>query len=145
MKGNDPLLAAGRRVRNAAVAVTAIKKCSALERELIRVATGMTSDPVTMLLNLTPEQLVTAARELGSGWLWEMMVVPAMTNEPATEPVRVGPRSPRRAGRANAACRATTLNSAKAKKTKLRKSQRRRPRECGRRRFYSAGPAGPAQ
>jgi hypothetical protein len=84
LKGNEPVRAAGKRVENAAAAITAFKKCSVLERGLFRLATGATSDPVTMLRNLTPEQLVATANALSPAWIWDKLIEPAMSTEPAT-------------------------------------------------------------
>jgi len=97
LKGDEPPLPAAKRVRNAAMAITAYQKCSALERELVRVATGATADPVTMLLNLTSDQLVAAANALGLDWVWDHMIAAAMppkpaktvVAEPATKPMTV--------------------------------------------------------
>ena len=84
LEGHEPLLTAGVRVKNAAAAITAFKKCSVLERGLFRLATGATSDPVTMLRNLTPEQLVATANALSPAWIWDKLIEPAMSTEPAT-------------------------------------------------------------
>jgi hypothetical protein len=85
LKGDEPVLASGRRVANAAAAITALQKCSGMERELVRLATGMTSDPVTMLLNLEPDQLVAVTNALGTEWVWEQMIIPAMPTKSTTE------------------------------------------------------------
>ena len=70
----------------------ALNQCSGLERELVRLATGVTGDPVTMLLNLSPELLTETATKLGSEWLWENLVMRTMSSESTksvTEPVTV--------------------------------------------------------
>jgi len=84
LRGSESTLPAAARVKNAATIIAAYKKCSALEKELIRSATGLTSDPVTMLMNLTPEQLVAVAKALGLDWVWDKMIAAAMPTEPAT-------------------------------------------------------------
>jgi hypothetical protein len=87
LKGDEAFLAAGSRVKNAAAAIAAFKKCSVLERELFRLATGATDDPVTMLLNLTPDQLVATSKALGLDWVWDKMIAAAMSTEPAPETI----------------------------------------------------------
>jgi hypothetical protein len=82
LTGHVPVLQAAESMKNAAAAITALKKCSVLERELVRLATGMTSDPVTMLLNLSPGQLVATSNALGLDWVWDRMISAAM---PASE------------------------------------------------------------
>jgi hypothetical protein len=82
LKGNDPILAAGARIKNAAVAIKALKQSSGLERELIRIATGATADPVTMLLNLEPDQLVAVTNALGTEWIWDKLISPVLSTEP---------------------------------------------------------------
>jgi hypothetical protein len=77
-RGDVSVLGAARRVKNAAGAIAAFKKCSAPDRELFRLATGATDDPITMLRNLTPDQLVTASKALGLDWVWNNMIDPAM-------------------------------------------------------------------
>jgi hypothetical protein len=57
-----------------------------LERELVRLATGMTADPVTMLLNLESGQLVATSTALGLDWVWDKMIAAAM---PASDSVNV--------------------------------------------------------
>ena len=83
-EGDEPLLAAGLRVKNAAAAITAFKKCSGLERELFRLATGATDDPVTMLLNLKPDQVVATSKALGLDWVWDKMIAAAMETKKTT-------------------------------------------------------------
>ena len=89
LKGNEPVRAAGKRVANAAAAITAFKNCSALERELFRIATGATADLVTLLRNSTSDQLVAASRALGSEWVWNEMIEPAMEIADETTTVEV--------------------------------------------------------
>jgi len=83
-EGNEPLLAAGARVKNAAAAITAFKKCSLLEQGLFRLATGATDDLATMLWNSKPDQLVTAAKSLGLDWVWDRMIAAAMETTKVT-------------------------------------------------------------
>jgi len=87
LKRDEPAIASAKRVKNAAAAIVALKKCSVLERELVRLATGMTDDPVTLLLNLSPDQLVATSTALGKDWIWERMVVAAMSTEAAPSEV----------------------------------------------------------
>ena len=47
----------------------------------------MTDDPVTLLLNLSPDQLVATSTALGKDWIWERMVVAAMSTEAAPSEV----------------------------------------------------------
>jgi hypothetical protein len=90
MRGGQSVLASGKKVANATAAITALKKCSALERELVRLATGATADPVTMLLNLTPDQVAAVSRELSPDWFWDRFIAPVMSNtEPTTKPAAV--------------------------------------------------------
>jgi hypothetical protein len=91
LKGDQSVRVSAARVKNAAAAITALTKCSGLERELVRAATGMTSDPVTMLLNLTPEQLVATSTALGLDWVWDHMIAAAMPTKPATESTKPEP------------------------------------------------------
>jgi hypothetical protein len=81
MRGGQPVLASGKGVANAAAAITALRKCSALERELVRLATGAAADPVTMLLNLTPDQLAAVSKELSPEY-WDRFIdtEPAVAN-----------------------------------------------------------------
>jgi hypothetical protein len=78
LKGGEPFLPAGARVKNAAAAIAAFRECSKLERTLFWFATGATDDPVAMLLNLSPEQLVAASKALGLDWVWDKMISPVM-------------------------------------------------------------------
>jgi hypothetical protein len=82
LHAGPPVRAAAKLVKNAAMVITAYQKCSALERELVRLATGATADPVTMLLNLTPDQLVAVANALGTEWIWNTMISPVVSAEP---------------------------------------------------------------
>jgi hypothetical protein len=84
LAGNVSTLIAGKRVKNTAAAITALRKCSGLELALVRLATGATDDPVTMLLNLNPTQLVTTAMTLGVDWLWDRMIAPVVSTEVST-------------------------------------------------------------
>jgi hypothetical protein len=86
LKGDEPVRASAKRVKNAAAVIAAYSKCSALERELVRCAAGATNDPVTMLLNLPPDQLVAASKALGLDWVWDWMIAAAM---PASDSVNV--------------------------------------------------------
>jgi hypothetical protein len=83
-RGDEPVLEAARRVKNAAAAITAFKKCSVLERGLFRLATGATDDPITMLLNLEPDQLVATSKALGLDWVWDRMIAATMETAKAT-------------------------------------------------------------
>jgi hypothetical protein len=85
LKGGEPFLAAGSRVRNAAAAISAFRECSELERALFLRATGATNDPVAMLLNLTPDQLIATSKALGFDWVWDKLIAPAMETEPVAE------------------------------------------------------------
>jgi len=85
LDGPEPVLASAKRVENAAVAIMALQKCSGMERELVRLVTGMTSDPVTMLLNLGADQLVAMANTLGLDWCWDHLIAAAMPAKAATE------------------------------------------------------------
>jgi hypothetical protein len=89
LKGNELFFASAEKVKNAAAAITAYRKCSVLERELVRLATGATADPVTMLLNLKPDQLVAASKKLGLDWVWDRMIAAAMETAKATTEVFV--------------------------------------------------------
>jgi hypothetical protein len=90
LKGNDPVHASAERVKYAAAAIRALQQCSGLERELVRLATGVTADPVTMLLNLEPDHLVAVTNALGTEWVWEKMIIAAMSTKPdKIEPVMV--------------------------------------------------------
>ena len=84
LEGHEPLLTAGVRVKNAAAAITAFKKCSVLEQGLFWLATGATDDLATMLWNSKPDQLVTAAKLLGLDWVWDRMIAAAMETTKAT-------------------------------------------------------------
>jgi len=84
LEGHEPLLTAGVRVKNAAAAITAFKKCSVLEQGLFWLATGATDDLATMLWNSKPDQLVTAAKLLGLDWVWDRMIAAAMETKKAT-------------------------------------------------------------
>jgi hypothetical protein len=87
LRGIRPVLASAKQVENAAVAITAYQKCSALERELFRLATGATADAATLLRNMDPDQLVTTSRSLGLDWIWDNLIAAAMpAAETATEP-----------------------------------------------------------
>jgi hypothetical protein len=86
LKGDEPVRASAKRVKNAAAVIAAYSKCSALERELVRCATGATNDPVTMLLNLPPDQLAAVSKTLGLDWVWDWMIAAAM---PASDSVNV--------------------------------------------------------
>jgi hypothetical protein len=81
LRGDEPVLASARRVKNAAAAITAYEKCSPLERELFWVATGATADAVTLLRNLRADQLVAASKTLGLDWVWDQMISAAMSTE----------------------------------------------------------------
>ena len=83
-RGDEPVLEAARRVKNAAAAIAAFKKCSVLERGLFRLATGATDDPITMLLNLKPDQLVATSKALGLDWVWDRMIAATMETAKAT-------------------------------------------------------------
>jgi hypothetical protein len=88
LRGGPSVLTSGKQVTNAATAIKALKKCSAMERELVRLATGATADPVTMLLNLTPDQLAAVSKELSPEWFWDRFIAPVMSNtKSTTEPV----------------------------------------------------------
>ena len=84
LRGDKPVLASARRVQNAAVAIAAYQKCSLLERELVRLATGVTTDLERLLRSSTPEQLVEVSRRIGLDWVWDNMINAAMPTEPAT-------------------------------------------------------------
>jgi len=84
LEGNESFLASGLRVKNAAAAITAFKKCSVLERGLFQLATGATDDPVTMLLNLKPDQVVATSKALGLDWVWDKMIAAAMETKKTT-------------------------------------------------------------
>jgi hypothetical protein len=87
LRGGEPLLAAGARVKNAAAAITAFQKCSKSERGLFWLATGATDEPVRLLSSLTPDQLVATSKTLGLDWVWDRMIAPAMeVAEATTEP-----------------------------------------------------------
>jgi hypothetical protein len=86
LRADAPIRESAKLVENAAKVITAFSKCSGLERELIRRATGATNDPVTMLLNLSPDQLVATSKALGTDWVWNNMIEPAMlTSEAPSE------------------------------------------------------------
>src|SRR5262249_17772449 len=89
LRGNDPVLTSAAHVKNAATVITAFQKCSVSERELVRLATGATADPVTMLMNLGADQLVAASKALGLDWVWDRMIAAAMPTEPVTEAAAV--------------------------------------------------------
>ena len=101
LHGGESLLDSGARMKNAAAAITALRMCSGLELELVRLSTGSTSDATTMLLNMSSELLTETATELGSEWIWENLVMRAMSSESitstsgikgdSTEPVTVEP------------------------------------------------------
>jgi hypothetical protein len=78
LRGDEPVLGSARRVKNATGAIRAYRKCSPAEQELLHIATGATSDPVTMLAHLAPAQLVAAAQVLGLDWIWDNMIAAAM-------------------------------------------------------------------
>jgi hypothetical protein len=82
LTGHVPVLQAAESMKNAAAAITALKRCSGLERESIRRATGATADAVTLLLNMSPGQLVATSNALGLDWVWDRMISAAM---PASE------------------------------------------------------------
>src|SRR5262249_51829661 len=84
MRGGSSVLASGKKVVNAAAAITALKKCAAMERELVRLATGATADPVTMLLNLTRDQVAAVSKELSPEWFWDRFIEPVMSNTKST-------------------------------------------------------------
>jgi hypothetical protein len=87
LTGHVPVLQAAESMKNAAAAITALKRCSGLERESIRRATGATADAVTLLLNMSSDQLVTTSKELGSDWIWNNMVEAAMSASKAPSEV----------------------------------------------------------
>src|SRR5262249_52357226 len=92
LEGGESLLESGRRMKNAATAIAALRQCSGLELELVRLSTGSTSDATTMLLNMSSELLPETATEVGCEWIWETLVMRAMSSESSksvTEPVTV--------------------------------------------------------
>ena len=82
LKGDEPVLASAKRVKNAATVIAAYQKCSELEKGLIRLATGATADAADMLWHSTPEQLVATTKALGLDFVWDRMIEPAMPTEP---------------------------------------------------------------
>jgi hypothetical protein len=79
LTGHVPVLQAAESMKNAAAAITALKKCSVFERESIRLATGATNDVVTALLNMSPDQRVATSKELGLDWIWDNLIEAAMS------------------------------------------------------------------
>jgi hypothetical protein len=90
LRGGEPMRTSWSHVRNAAAAISAFKKCSRSERGLFRLATGATNDPVAMLLNLNPDQLVATSKSLGLDWIWDKLIAAAMeAAETTAEPMAV--------------------------------------------------------
>ena len=58
LEGHESLFTAAARVKNAAAAIKAYRKCSLFEQGMVWLATGATTDLATMLWHSTPEQLV---------------------------------------------------------------------------------------
>jgi len=85
LEGYESLFAAAKRVKNAAAAIKAYRKCSLFEQGMVWLATGATTDLERLLRSSTPEQLVEVSRRIGSDWIWDWMIAPAMAPEPATE------------------------------------------------------------
>jgi len=86
LKDRTPFFAAAKSVKNAATVITAYAKCSELEKALVLAATGATADAATLLRCLCPKHLVEVVNRLGTDWVWDNMIVPAMPTKPATEP-----------------------------------------------------------
>jgi hypothetical protein len=84
MLGIEPVRPSGRLVKNAAAAITALQKCSPFELALVQRATSMTNDPVSMLRNLSADELTVISQKLGSAWLWDHMVIAALSAKTET-------------------------------------------------------------
>jgi hypothetical protein len=86
LEGHESLFTAAARVKNAAAAIKAYRKCSLFEQGMVWLATGATTDLATMLWHSTPEQLVKASKLVGTDFIWERMIVAAMPSKSITEP-----------------------------------------------------------
>jgi hypothetical protein len=86
LAGKIAVLIAGAMMKNAAAVIAAYRKCSALERELFRLATGATTDAAALLQDLDPDQLVATSKTLGPDWIWFNLIERVMpAAETATE------------------------------------------------------------
>ena len=83
LKDKTPLFPAAASVKNAAAVITAYENCTELEKALIFVATGATANAVTLLRGLCPEHLLEVANQLGTDWVWDNMITPAMSTKSA--------------------------------------------------------------
>jgi hypothetical protein len=86
LEGYESLFAAAKRVKNAAAAIKAYRKCSLFEQGMVWAATGATTDLEMLLRAATPEQLAEASRRIGLDWVWDNMIAAAMVTEPTTKP-----------------------------------------------------------
>jgi hypothetical protein len=86
LEGFESLFPAAKRVKNAAVAIQAYRKCSPLEQAMVWGATGATADLEVLLRSSPPEQLVEVSKRIGLDWVWDNMLAPAMATEPTTKP-----------------------------------------------------------
>lgn len=89
LRDETPLFPSAKRVKNAAAAIKAYRKCSLFEQGMVWLATGATTDAVTLLRSLTPDQLAELGQLLGTEWTWDLLISPVLSSKPATEPAVV--------------------------------------------------------
>jgi hypothetical protein len=84
MRGDEPVIATAARLKNAAAAIAAYEKCSAYEKRMFELATGAMADLTAHLVTAAPEQLAETAKKLDPEWVWENLVMPAVSNSKTT-------------------------------------------------------------
>jgi hypothetical protein len=86
LTGGSSVPGTAARVKNAATAIAAYKKCSAYEKWVFRNATGVPEDLLAHLCNSTDAELAAAGKSFGIDTVWDTMIVPSMpVSETVTE------------------------------------------------------------